>query len=557
MSLNSINPIKIIKDTYNSPESIAQRKARIKEKYKQKIQDLKDGTKTQIKGILKGHFRGVGSKEAQRIVFFALLVLTVVFGPFGTGILTLNSNLFSGIIVGVYFLILLFIERLGFIDFKHFTGIVLLVLFNTLINPLLSSDILSGYIGGGFEAVFKVILLFFIGVFVLYFGGIISGKVVGAIGIFTVIGLSVPYMIGVFSNTERIQSQQEKLKADAAIAVEKADLFDRIIEWVDNSMRNGRGDNINTAVQEDTAEYVGIKISDIRSLKSTYTEGEPVIMLVDFEGKVFQPTTVKTDCFASSGSNREIKYVANVTPKTFNANKPIMDAGESLPTLYPRVNCEFYDLPIGYYVITVDSYYRHNSSVTFPLRIMSYKESMILYENFVDTGKYSSIKDYIGGNPDILASSGPVIVHVANSKDENKNWIYVDPLIVDKSNLDTLPLTALTFQLKQSLDDLTGKIQAINEMTITLPEGIEISCDGVNNANKLPYEVSGDRWVSHVLFSDFNVKLNDLINCKLYVHEGYEDLVVPPTKWYSDSMTINVMYDYMQHEVFETRVGVI
>ncbi|MBN1175240.1 hypothetical protein JXA48_01210, partial [Candidatus Woesearchaeota archaeon] len=144
MSLSKINPITIIRDTYNSPEAIAKRKERIKEKYKNKIQALKDGTKSQIKGILKGHFRGPGSEDAQKIVFFLLLVVTAILGPFGTGMISLEKNFQAFVFTGVFLLILLLFERLQFINFKNFTGIVIFIFFNALLNPILNSEMLAG-----------------------------------------------------------------------------------------------------------------------------------------------------------------------------------------------------------------------------------------------------------------------------------------------------------------------------------------------------------------------------------------------------------------------------
>lgn len=550
MSLSKINPVTIIRDTYNSPEAIARRKERIREKYKNKIQALKDGTKSRIKGILKGHFRGPGSEDAQKIVFFLLLVVTAVLGPFGLGYIGLEKSTQMFIFSVVYLLVLLLFERLRFINFKNFTGIIIFILFNALINPLLNSNFVAGFIGANSDAVFKIVLLLFMFLFTLHFGGVLSGKAIGIFAVIVLLFLSIPYMIGTLQNKDRLEAQQDRLQTEAQIAVEKADLIDRIMAWVEDSMNAGKGENINTATQEQTAEYIGVKISDVRSLKQTYQEGEQVTLLIDFEGKVFQPTTLRTQCMAD-------KYMGKTNPESFDMQKPIMGSDELLPTLYPRVECAFDKLPRGAYKIVILSYYRHNSSVILPLRIMSYEQSNVLYQNFVDTGKYSSIKEYIGGEPKIISSSGPVIINPANDKNAERQWVYIDPLIVNKNTLPESPLTYLTFQLKQSPEDLEGEIQSIRELTFSMPEGLDIACSGINKGEKIPTKEVDGRWLANAKSSDFNIELKELIDCQVFTKEGYVDKFVPSNAWSSESIILNVMYDYEQRHIYQDVVEVI
>ncbi|MBN1175207.1 hypothetical protein JXA48_01045, partial [Candidatus Woesearchaeota archaeon] len=396
----------------------------------------------------------------------------------------------------------------------------------------------------------KIILLFFMLLFTLHFGGVLSGKAIGIFAVITLLVVSVPYMIGTFQNTEKIQARQDQLQTEAAIAVEKADLIDRIMSWVEDSMNAGRGEDINTAPQEETAEYIGVKISDVRSLKQTYQEGERVTMLIDFEGKVFQPTTLRTECMAN-------KYSGKTNPESFDMQRPIMGSDDLLPTLYPRVECTFDNLPRGSYKIDILSYYRHNSSVVLPLRIMSYEQSNILYQNFVDTGKYKSVKDYIGGEPKIIASSGPVVIHPANDKNADRQWIYVDPLIVDRNTLPERPLSYLTFELKQSSQDLEGEVQSIRALSFSMPEGLEISCSGINNGEKIPINKVGDRWLAEANSSSFNVDLKELIDCQIFAQEQYVDKFVPTNAWSSESIILNVMYDYEQKHIYENPIQVI
>lgn len=558
-------PPRAMEIAYNSDEAKNARMERTRERYGQKIKALETGMRRSVKQILANHFKTPNSGELQNMVFYGMMMIILYLSPLGRGLLTLNTSGTSMLFVGLFILITILLERATLLKMNEGIGLLLFFFLTTLINPILRSNFLATFVGKETETIVKIVFIILFVMITLNFSGKLSGKTLAVISILIILGLLTPSIIGTLQNPEKLQARRAEAAIQGKIALEQANIIDNLIAWVENQVSDGKGENINTAVQENTVEFLGIKISSMKVSRERFLENQPVTVVLDFEGKVDKPTSVRTVCKATNAKNQET--LGKTTPEVFNIRNPTMGSDQQLLNPYPRVNCIFDSLPTGHYMIQSEAFYQYQGTLEIPLVLMTTTAAYNLQQRFLDLETSETLESYTGGSRVPVYSSGPIQIQPANAHDSEDKPLYITPILADyeaftDGDLDGVydqEVMHLTFEARKSLEDTTGEIQDITEIEFKVPAGLATKCIDINENKFLDFKPEGNLWVSTVKYSEDFLELSEDVFCTFHLVKDtkYEDSIYGESGWSEKTMYLSMTYDYKQKSLYPQPLVVV
>lgn len=344
-----------------------------------------------------------------------------------------------------------------------------------------------------------------------------------------IILLMIPWMIGYFSG-DRAAADFEGGLASFEARTKNTDIWGGLMKWIDINIMKGNGTYIEGGEQEDTYEFIGVKMEEIEPWKDFFFSDEPVHIDIDYSANSYFPITIVTGCKIDGVGLGKI-------------DSPYIEASLSQ---YPRVRCTFDELPKGTHVVDVIAVYSYQSTSRVPLKFMDKDLSDTLLILSRDSGNEITPESYVGGTQNALTTAGPLVIASSNTKIDGISKMKM-PILLDRQDVNKNP-TRLRFQIQvQDTLDL-GKLSTINQAEFNLPQGLLLkNCDfgSNNNDQPLPYVEEDGRWIVTVV-DDFS-GWTDLktLSCEIGFDENYLDLFLPEKmKWSPQTIYFTLDYNY-------------
>lgn len=348
------------------------------------------------------------------------------------------------------------------------------------------------------------------------------------------IAFMIPSSYG-FLTSDRPAHVVDKGITNAKVTAKNAHFWDSFNAWFRGQKAKGNGSYVNNADQEQTHEYIGVKIEGIEPWKEEFYTTEPVYVDIDYSANSYFPIKISTTCKTDESGYGDV-------------DKPVTDVSSSQAN---RVRCTFKNLPKGSYVVDVISAYSYQSTARIPLKFMEKSFVNTLLAISKDSGNSITAESYVGGTENPLTNSGPLAFGASNVKVDGVSKLKM-PIEINKTNMNENP-SRIRIQIQQQ--EAKGKITKVNNISFNVPAGMFLKdCDFLKKGNNdLDNSVKlKDRWIYTVNSGFGNWGDLKTISCAIEFDESYKDYFLPrELRWSPQTIffTMNYLYKLEQSSI--------